>query len=124
MDDVIEDDTELNRILETTKFNEFEVVNSPLEELDLSSQELLGVIACTLGLPPQKGSNGELRVGVDPCQGSSLSFPNRVRNLCTLGSRGPFFFVINLYSAMLHQSMKTTRLCRVWLGVVHGKYCW
>ena len=57
----------------------------PLKQLDLSSQELLGIVsaaandtACTSGLAPQNGSDGELCKEVDPCQGSSLSFLNRV----------------------------------------------
>ena len=81
--DVFEDDTELDRILETTKFDEFELVDSPLKQPGMSSRELLGVVACMSGLAPRKGSNGDLRTVVDPCRSLSLSFPNRVKNLCT-----------------------------------------
>ena len=79
---IIEDNTELDRIVQTTKFNVFQLVDSPLKQPMMSSQELLGGVlapandtAYTSGLAPRNGSNGELRTGVDPCQGL-LSFPN------------------------------------------------
>ena len=82
---MIVDDTELNRILKTTKFDKLESVDSPLKQPDVLSQELLGVIstpandtACTSGLAPRKASNEELCTAVDPYQGSSLSFSNVV----------------------------------------------
>ena len=43
-------------------------------------------------------------------------------HVCTLGSRGPSFIVMNLYSAMLRS--KRTQLHRMWLGVARNNYCW
>ena len=39
-----------------------------------------------------------------------------------LGSRGPSFLVMNLYSATLRS--KRMQLRRVWLGVARGNYYW
>ena len=41
---MIKDNTELDRTLETTKFNKFELVNSPRKQPDMLSQELMGVV--------------------------------------------------------------------------------
>ena len=57
-----------------------------MEQHDDSSQEHMGVrmastldtrSTCTSGLALHEGSLMELRLGVDPCQGSSLSSPPR-----------------------------------------------
>ena len=68
MDDIIVADSEIDRILETTKFDEFELVDLSLKQQDVSLLELLGVVAGTSGLAPRKGSNGELFTVVDPCR--------------------------------------------------------
>ena len=77
----IGDDDELERILHTTDLDEFELVESPLEQLNDESHENLSVgpaptidTASTSGLAPRKGSTVELRSAVDPCQGSSPFF--------------------------------------------------
>ena len=62
LNDVIEDDTELGRILDITKFDGFELVNLTFKQLDMSSQQLLGVVsapsnACR-GWHPEKGVMG------------------------------------------------------------------
>ena len=80
LNDVIKNDTELDRIIETTKFDKLELVDSPLEQPDMSSQELLGVVDCIymymyVGAGPRKGSNGELHTGVDPSRGLLFLFP-------------------------------------------------
>ena len=74
MDDVIENNTELDRILETSKFDGFELVNLPLKQPDMLLQELMGFVACTSGVASQKGSNGELCMGVDLARGLPLLF--------------------------------------------------
>ena len=57
-------------------------INLPMEQHDDLSQEHTGVgmaptldTSRTLGLTPREGSSTELHLGVDPCQGSSLSSP-------------------------------------------------
>ena len=73
-------DDELDRILENTNLDEFELTDLPREQLDGSSQEELGIglvptmdTNSTPGLAPQKWNNTELHLGVYPCQGSSQS---------------------------------------------------
>ena len=73
---MIEDDTELDRNLGTTKFYEFNLVDLPLNQPDIRLVHTR--------LAPQKPSNGELHMGVDCCQGPSLSFSNTVYTKYTL----------------------------------------
>ena len=80
---MIKDDIELDRIIQTTIFHEFKLVNLPLKQADMSSQESFNVALAAandtigaLGLAPCKESKEEQCTGVDPCQGSSLSFHN------------------------------------------------
>ena len=89
---MIDDDDELDSTLENTKLDEFELIHSLQEQLDDSSQEdtCMGIGSApamdtnsTLGLVPQKGSSVELRLGVEPCQGSSLSPPFNLIHFCT-----------------------------------------
>ena len=74
---LIEDNTELNRILETTKYDKFQLVDLPLNAArhvvagvtghrlaPANDTACIHVRASTL-----KGSNGEQCTGVDPCQG-------------------------------------------------------
>ena len=92
---VIDDDDEPDRILENTNLDEFELIDSPREQLDDSSQENMGVGSAptmdtdsTSGLAPRTGGDVELRLGVDPCQGSSLSSPlYNSRGACAVFSR-------------------------------------
>ena len=54
LDDIIEDNTELHRSLRTTKFDEFEVVDLPLQQPHRLLQELLlNIVVCMLGLASQ-----------------------------------------------------------------------
>ena len=73
----IVDDEEIDRILQTTDLDEFELVDSPTMQLE-EPQENVGVepaptidTQSTSGLAPRNGSSEELRPGVDPAQGSS-----------------------------------------------------
>ena len=81
---MIDDDNELNRILEDTILDEYEIIDFPLEQLGDSSQEIRrrrirrrnGPSMDTQsmsGLAPQVESSVELRLKVDPCQSTSLS---------------------------------------------------
>ena len=63
--------------------DEYDLINLLMKHLDDLSQEHMGVrMAPTLdtrrmsGLAPHEGSSAELHLGVDPCQGSSLSPPS------------------------------------------------
>ena len=74
---IIDDDSEFDRILETINFDNYELIDIPMES-DESLHELTGVgMAPTAdtpgmsGLAPRKGSSRELHPGVNPCQGSS-----------------------------------------------------
>ena len=75
LDDVIEDDTEPDKKLETTKLDEFKFVNLPPMQAGMSMQELLGIVACMSGLAPQMVINGESAHRVDPCRDHLLLFP-------------------------------------------------
>ena len=62
---MIKDDTELERIPETTKYDKFDIVDLPLKRPDMSSQELLNVVLAPAndmsvcrGWQPEKGLMG------------------------------------------------------------------
>ena len=59
---LIKDNMELDRLLESANFDEFKLVDSPCEQHDGSSQELLGV-----GPAPTMDTSGTL--GLAPCEG-------------------------------------------------------
>ena len=100
---IIDDDSELDRILENTNFDDYTLFDIPMEP-DESLHALTGVgMAPTSdtpsrsGLAPRNGSSSEMRVGVDQektpgkGQGSFLSSPLFIsakirsgRRLCTL----------------------------------------
>ena len=75
---IIDDGSELDRILETHNFDDYELIDIPMES-DESLHELTCVgmapasnTPSTSWLAPCKGSSRELRPGVDPCQGYSV----------------------------------------------------
>ena len=75
---IIDDDSELDRILEITNFDNYELIDTPMESDELL-HELTDVgmapasdTPSMSGLAPRIGGSRELRPGVDPCQGSSL----------------------------------------------------
>ena len=77
---IIDDDSEVDRILETSNFDNYELIDTPMESDELL-HELTGVgmaptsvTSSTLALAPRKGSSRELRPGVDSCQGVSSVF--------------------------------------------------
>ena len=68
-----DDDQELDRILENTNLDEYELIDVPIEQHSDSTQHNLGVgmapisdTNSTSGLAPRKGGSRELRHGVDP----------------------------------------------------------
>ena len=77
---IIDDGHELERILESMNLDEYELINSPMEQQqpgDLSHEHAVGMASTSdtesmLGLAPNEGSSTELCSGVDPCQGSSM----------------------------------------------------
>ena len=78
---IIDDDSELDRILKTTNFDNYKLIDISMES-DESLHELTGIgmasasdTPSTTRLAPREGSSRELRPGVDTRQGSSLSSP-------------------------------------------------
>ena len=66
---IIDHNHELDRILENTKFDEYKYIDLPMEQLEDSAQESLGVgmaptsnTNSTSGLAPREWSSRELRL--------------------------------------------------------------
>ena len=79
---IIDNDHELDRTSESAELDEYRLIDLPMEQPDGSLHHLRDIgIAPTLnmgsmsGLAPREGSSTVLRLGIDPCQGSSLSPP-------------------------------------------------
>ena len=79
---IIDDEHELNRILESTNLDGYELIHLPMEQIGDWWHEHTDVgMASTLGtgstsvLARREGNSTDLRSGVDPCQGCSLSSP-------------------------------------------------
>ena len=78
---IIDDDLELDRILETTNFDDCELIDIPMESDELQDKLTSIRLApasdtpSSSGLAPRKGSSRELYPGVDSCQGCSQSSP-------------------------------------------------
>ena len=77
---IIDGDLELVRILDNMNFDEYEHSDMPMAQPDESPHGLTGVgmaptvdMLRTSRLAPRNGSSSVLRLGVDVCQGSSLS---------------------------------------------------
>ena len=63
---IADDDHKLHGILESENLDDYELSDLPMEQQDDTSH--------VSELPPRKGVSTVLHSGVDPCQGSSLSF--------------------------------------------------
>ena len=84
---IIDDHQELDRILASTNLNEYELINSSVEQQQSSGSphEHTGIgmaptsyTGSMSGLETHEGSSTELRLEVDPRQGSSLTPPQSV----------------------------------------------
>ena len=80
---IVVDVYELDRILEGTNLDKDKLINNRVDQLDDLLHEHTGFgightldTQSTSGLEPLEGSSTVLRLGVDPCQGSSLSSPS------------------------------------------------
>ena len=83
---IIDDNHKLDRILESTNLDKYELINLTMEEPGDLLNKHMGVrvapildTGSTWGLASREGSSMELCLGVDLCQGFSLSLPFHVR---------------------------------------------
>ena len=90
---IINDNSELDKILETTNLDDYKLIDTPMEP-DESLHELTGVrmvsasdTPSTSGLAPHKRRSRELCVGVDTCQESSGSSSPHSTCVCENYSR-------------------------------------
>ena len=79
---IIDDGSELDMILDTTKFDDYELIDIAMESED-SLHELTGIGMAPAsdtpgmsGLAPRKGSSRELCPGVESCQGILCLLPS------------------------------------------------
>ena len=77
---IMDDDRKLDRILDSTNLDEYELIDFPIEQQPGdSSHECTGVgmafssdTGSTSGLAPREGRSKKLLVGFDPCHESSM----------------------------------------------------
>ena len=67
---IIDNDHKLDRILESANLNKYELIDLPKEQPGDSSNKYTGV-----RIIEAKGSVTKLHLGIDPCQGPSMSPP-------------------------------------------------